>query len=1337
MTYDPRDDDLYEQQRQDDDMRYEERLADNAQRRAAERDRVASQLQKNRQAFDFEKLADLKKFKFKRKKRQEERVQSAQKAARKEANQKEVDHLYQKTARKINRFLDGDQDDDETEDDYTANMRSSRWIYRAYYNANNPRSFIGRWLRYLNHGYPTSVFDDNHFDKKGNPNSRKAKEIDQEGELKGHTEKTANLDETITHLKKKAKGISNFAKIMQYLGLTGVVLIVPRFSVISCLIGLALWLICLIAMTLEVSYSALAIKLSSRLRMGIRGKKKQKIVLSREEIINEQYGQAKRMLVTLVDLFIDISLLSINLFVFPIIFQGTNFGHGYQSTGLSIDPRFMHNFLGSGTIVHIFLLCVPLIMGYTMKRELFDNMDFFRSAIRRSLDAHRYQVRPLHVLINGRRPSYEANITIGRSLITGDDVVLPVKDRANGALVVGPNGAGKSGSIFKPWIAQDLTKLVQWYRALPQLLKRPDYYSNKVAAKYLNGIVVMDTTNDLCQDTFELANDDLNLPREMIHYLNPGDENSDTINLMRGPAQGVANMITSCLNALTDQKGGNDYFLKSQQEWLHEYILMVKEASTFIEVPVTFNDLFDVCLDTSEVDQYLELLDVYEEILRKSRALYYIYTRKHRDLRVKVNASAEQDIERYRESGSEAFKRAMKLAADEDDLAYHQAYDKRMALLDNDELNRSIMMKRFIAKEQLISNLINYDHTVNTPRLSQDLSLPFTEIDNEYSIVHTNNTWFKGNVIKLHDVPETQANGNEKQSQDQKVIESYKKNNYTAHKRGNWVYFDQQETAVKGMRVILSNLASNQYVRRIFFNEKEGDNFSIDSFFHVGGLLLMYTGKGLEGLSPENTRVIAAIMQNLIISASQRRKVDNGAAAEPLIPLYFDEHIDYMTEEFVKFTGQVRKYNVSVLSIIQSYHQVANEFGKEFLGTLLSTLRTKASFGDAEAEDAAYMSKMFGTHQEFTKQYQNTQVQGPHNDRVSLRGKFEEVPNITAEQIMNMQPYTLAVRFDRQNEPVPYDHVQVSQVNHQKLRQSQYRLTTDEIDMKARKAYLSTMQDGNPDFDGISMILHEYFLRVKKFYDHGQHDVYRDVDNNIDINHQTDTVENNIHKTLAYAEDFRVSTQDLPSFEIIHPEDTYVKGVPDWIFEEFRDHIFEKPEEEEPIIEPKGKNHGGKPVGNGVDVTGSSWENGNNPDNAIKADAMDGVEEIDLNDAEEVSDLPDDFDEHQKQTHSHKPDDLQASDNDQEDISLDEEDRKKSDKKKDATGSGSNIEPSLPEIKSVEDLAKARQSHQQQTEDQKQANDQVEDQLKDVLSVGDDDYTEIIEEDDNEEGENE
>ena len=1325
MSYDRRDDDdYYEQRRQDEDMRYEERLADDAQRRATERYQDSFHKKNYRQTLDFEKLADFKNLKLKGRKHKQgkDSTEQSESEVKKEAN-----NLYQKTVRKNNAFIDGG-DDDEEEDDYTANVRSSRWIYRAYYNANNPRSFIGRWLRYLNHGYTTSAFDENKVNEKGQISKKVTDDMEQD-----------DLDATVTRLKKKANGITNFAKILKYLCLAGVILIDPRFSVVTCLIGLALWLVCLVAMTLDVSYSTLAIKLSSRLRMGIRGKKQQKIVLSREEIVGEQYKRAEKMFSTLVDLCVDTSLIGVNLFIFPIIYQASALGHGYQSAGLIIDPKFLYNFLGSGLVAHIFLLCAPLVMGYTMKRELLDNMNMFKSAIHRNLDAHRYRVRPLHVLINGRRPSYEANITIGRSLITGDDVVLPVKDRANGTLIAGVNGAGKSGSIFKPWIAQDLTKLVQWYRALPKLLKEPNYFSNQIAAKYLNGIVVMDTTNDLCKDTFDLASKDLNLPREMIHYLNPGDEDSDTINLMRGPAQGVANMITSCLNALTDQKGGNDYFLKSQQEWLHEYILLVKEASTFIEVPVTFNDLFDVCLDTSEVDRYLELLDVYEEILRKARTLYYLYTRKHLDLRVKVNADAEEDVERYRESGSDAFKYAMKLAENEDDLAYHQAYDNKLALLDNDDLNRQIMMKRFISKEQLISNLIVYDHPVNTPRLSRDLSLPFTEIANEYSIVHTNNTWFKGNVVKLHDVPDVAANGNEKQSADQKVIESYKKNNFTAHKKGNWVYFDQQESSVKGMRVILSNLASNQFVRRIFFNEKEGDNFSIDSFFHVGGLLLMYTGKGESGLSPENTRVIAAIMQNLIISASQRRKVDNGSAAEPLIPLYFDEHIDYMTEEFVKFTGQVRKYNVSVLSIVQSYHQVANEFGKEFLGTLLSTMRSKGAFGDAEAEDAAYMSKMFGTHPEFTKQYQSTQVQGPHNDRVSLRGKFEEVPNITPEQIMNMQPYTLAVRFDVQNEPVPYDHVQVSQVNHKKMRQSRFRIKNNKEDQAAKAAYLSTFEAANPDFDGISLILHEYFLRVKKYYDNGQHDVYQDVDNDIDINHQTDTVQNNIQNTLAYAQDFGVDMQSLPSFEITHREDTYVKGVPDWIFEEFRDHIFEKSEEDEPIIEPKGKNHGGKPAGKGVDVTGSSWDHGNNPDNAIKADAIDGAEEVDLNDAVEI-DGDGNVSANDSETQSVEEPEISEEDKAQADAAeaAFEPDNDESSSDEDATGEGSDVEPSLPGVKDmVTNLGNARKQSKQETKANTKENKEEDDPLADALTSEASDFDEIVEveEDDNDDEE--
>lgn len=1137
------------------DRKKEEQIADDMKR--AQDQYNDPRYNKYHQQIDFEKLSDITQ-RLKDRKHSRKNNQNVQ--DNKEAE--ESNKTYQKFRNKLNRFLDGNNDDDD--EDYTQNVRSSRWIYRAYYNANNPRSFIGRWLRFLNKGYVTSAFDANEFKKDGTPDTGDKSKYD--------------LDQTVNALKRKANGINNFSIILMLLGLAGFVLIIPRFSIISCVLGLALWLICMFCMSLTVSYNMLAIKLTSRLRMATRGKKKKKIVISREEIVNEQFVQAERMIRTLVNFFIDSCLIGINFFAFPVIFQATNYGKQMKGYGFNIDPAFMHSFLGTGTLAHIFLLVAPLIMGYTMRRDLEDNMSLFKETIFTFLNAHRYRVRPLHNLIQGERPPYEANITIGRSLITGDDVVLPVKDRANGTLITGVNGAGKSGSIYKPWIAQDLLKFVRWFRKLPTLIQRPDYFSKKVAAKYLNGIVVMDTTNDLCFDTYCIAHDDLGIPDEMIRYLNPGDPDSDTINLMRGPAQGVANMITSCFNALSDQKNGNDFFIKSQQEWLHEYILLVKHASTLMEYPVSFSDLFNVCLNTSYVDRYTGLLDVYENILRKVQALYYLYARKHKDLQVEVDPNIEQDIEQYRETGSEAFKQAMKLAEDHDDVQYHEDVLNDINKQQDSDFKLS---KSFIAKEQVISNLINYDYIVNTPRISKNLSIPFSEISNDYGIVHTNNNWFKTSVVKLHDVPDKAANGDTKKSADQKLIETLKKEK-TAYKRGDWVYFDQKETYVTGMRVILGNLASNKYVRRIFFNEKENDNFSIDNFFHAGGLLLMYTGKGEKGMSAEDTRVIASIMQKLIISASQRRKVDDGGPAEPLIPFYFDEHIDYMTEEFVKFTGQVRKYNISVLTIVQSYHQVADQFGKEFLGVLLSTMRGKLVFDDAEADDAEYMSKMFGKHPALTKTYQSTQVNGPHNDRASLRVTPDFVPNITPEQIVEMQPYTLAVRYDFENEPIPYDHVQVSQVDHKKLHNSPLHIDIErnEQDLKAFEVYRSTQTAQNPDFDGISLIIHEYFIRVNNYYKNNQHDVYRDADENYSFNHEVDTLSENVKKTLSYAEQYGI-TEDAANYTNLLQQDTYVKGVPDWIFEEFRDGIFEKHEDEE---------SGSLSKENDVDITGNQWD---------------------------------------------------------------------------------------------------------------------------------------------------
>ena len=1037
--------------------------------------------------------------------------------------------------------------------------KASEWIYKAYFSVKDHQSYFYKILDRLNHGIVTNY------------------------KLDGEQIEIPNQDlDKVIHFYSKRTEKENFILRLLCYG-NFIPLLIPIFhlSLITGIIGIAIWLVNMLLMVVTTSDNIFLIKLMSRQRLVTRrvkvseqddadendDNKKQssytnkKEIISRDEIINEQLVQYHYMNTSLAYANANSGMLFINFFLFPLIMTGSlmpTINTKYLYIPHEVLQSFVGGFFGC-LVVHLVLLVLPLIIAFLTRFHLRMRVTEFKDNLAIALGDERYSLRNIHNLLHNEinKDPAQADIVVGRSLITGDDVVLNVKDRANGLLVNGPNGAGKTGSIFKNFLYQDLQKMVLWFRKLPELLKRPDYYTKKVAPKYLSGVIVMEPTNDLCEETYKLAHDAFGIPRDMIRYVNPGDKNSDSINLMRGTANGVANTIVQCISSVSESgNGANEYFVQAQNSWLHNYVLLVKYASVFIIAPVTFQDLFDACLEISNTDKYRSLLKHYLTILEKAQALYYTYARKFDDLKVPRNLAIEDFIKRQRNISEKqdeptAFMKALDLASDTDDIIYHQRILQATKDMDEHAVKDT---QRFISKEQFISNLISYEdiQSYKQAHVNQDLAIPFADLQTVYNNVKDVINWCDMNIAKLLDEPIMKDN-KKTQSPDQRLIEKYSQT-LTPSRKGNYVYFDRQETSVKGLKNVMHELVENSKIRRVFFNFKQGDNFSINNFYHSGGILLLATGRKEPDISPENSRMIAGIEQSLILNSAQQRLVDDGACAEPTIPMYFDEHIDFMSEEIIDATAQNRKYGTPILSSFQSYSQIDDKFGASFRKVLASTLRTKISFGDLEPTDSEYVSAMMGTHQEFVKQRSNTSVQGSNNDSQRLRGSFQEVPNITPSELQKMQAYTLVIRTNEQNSPIPFDHIAVQLHENDEFKNSEYHVDVEHNpqDKKAHQLYLKSMSANNPDFENIDFIFHEYYLRYQAYLENDRTDIFRNQ--TYDYNHEVETLQHNIDKNIEFAYQLNPKL-DIPSanYQNLAPQDQHILGVPEWVFEELEE----------------------------------------------------------------------------------------------------------------------------------------------------------------------------------------
>lgn len=170
----------------------------------------------------------------------------------------------------------------------------------------------------------------------------------------------------------------------------------------------------------------------------------------------------------------------------------------------------------------------------------------------------------------------QPDVMLGTSLTTGEKVLIPGGSKTLNTLIVGGIGTGKTATGALNILNQDMHSMSKFINAYPFIRKREDFWSAKVAGRHLNGITVIEPTNDLCQKTLQLA-EAHGIPKEAVTYLNPQDPNTPSLNPMLGPVEEVAEMFTQVIAGLDDSgSGGNFFFAQAQRSHLKQHIYLLK-----------------------------------------------------------------------------------------------------------------------------------------------------------------------------------------------------------------------------------------------------------------------------------------------------------------------------------------------------------------------------------------------------------------------------------------------------------------------------------------------------------------------------------------------------------------------------------------------------------------------------------------------------------------------------------------------------------------------------------------------------------------------------------------
>lgn len=179
-------------------------------------------------------------------------------------------------------------------------------------------------------------------------------------------------------------------------------------------------------------------------------------------------------------------------------------------------------------------------------------------------------------------PKYDknqGNMILGRSVKTKEEVVVPVHDTKLNKLIEGVVGTGKTSVVFLRDAQQIIQKYIYFIRAYHELKEKNLLISQKGGANYVGGFVSIDPA-DFAEKAHSMALA-MGLPEKVINHIKPYDENTRSLMIMHGPVIKVQGLL---LEVLTPEKGGNDFFVQSERDYLRlrvylqKYVTLLEQA---------------------------------------------------------------------------------------------------------------------------------------------------------------------------------------------------------------------------------------------------------------------------------------------------------------------------------------------------------------------------------------------------------------------------------------------------------------------------------------------------------------------------------------------------------------------------------------------------------------------------------------------------------------------------------------------------------------------------------------------------------------------------------------
>lgn len=167
------------------------------------------------------------------------------------------------------------------------------------------------------------------------------------------------------------------------------------------------------------------------------------------------------------------------------------------------------------------------------------------------------------------------DVVLGPETESRELVVQPGRDRTLNNIIVGSIGTGKTSALVLPIVNQDLHWMTKFINDYPKIFKREDYDTEQVKGMYLNGISIIEPSNDLCQKAYKLVKAH-GIPDEAVFYIDPTNKDTPSINPMQGPVEKVAESFATVMEDLAEGGQSNFFFQQSERNHLKHYIYLLK-----------------------------------------------------------------------------------------------------------------------------------------------------------------------------------------------------------------------------------------------------------------------------------------------------------------------------------------------------------------------------------------------------------------------------------------------------------------------------------------------------------------------------------------------------------------------------------------------------------------------------------------------------------------------------------------------------------------------------------------------------------------------------------------